>query len=320
MRLWIFLSACLFIGLSPATAQTTPESTQPIKILVGAPPGGTTDTMARAIAAEMAPALGQTVIVENRPGAGGNIAADAVAKAPPDGNTLLMSFTSHTINATLYSKLPFDPVNDFTPISMIATVPNILVGNPQVPAKTLPELIALAKQRPGKLTVAIGGTGSSLHMAGEQFKTMAHLDLLNVPYKGTAPAIADVVAGHVDLMFISPVVGLSQIRAGTLRAYAVSTVGRQPFLPDVPAISEVIPGFESAAWFGLFAPAKLPAPIAAKLNGVVVAALNGPKMRAQMATEGATPAGTSLVDFAAFVRRDVERWAPIVKQSGATVE
>ncbi|MDT2020811.1 tripartite tricarboxylate transporter substrate binding protein [Methylocella sp. CPCC 101449] len=320
MRLWIFLSACLFVGAGPATAQTNPETTQPIKILVGAPPGGTTDTMARAIAAEMAPALGQTVIVENRPGAGGNIAADAVAKAPPDGNTLLMSFTSHTINATLYAKLPFDPVNDFTPISMIATVPNILVGNPQVPAKTLPELIALAKQKPGKLTVAIGGTGSSLHMAGEQFKTMASIDLLNVPYKGTAPAIADVVAGHVDLMFISPVVGLSQIRAGNLRAYAVSTVGRQPFLPDVPAISEVIPGFESAAWFGLFAPANLPAPIASKLNGVVVAALNGPKMRAQMATEGAAPAGTSLADFAAFVRRDVERWAPIVKQSGATVE
>lgn len=320
MRLWIFLSACLFVGAGPATAQTNPETTQPIKILVGAPPGGTTDTMARAIAAEMAPALGQTVIVENRPGAGGNIAADAVAKAPPDGNTLLMSFTSHTINATLYAKLPFDPVNDFTPISMIATVPNILVGNPQVPAKTLPELIALAKQKPGKLTVAIGGTGSSLHMAGEQFKTMASIDLLNVPYKGTAPAIADVVAGHVDLMFISPVVGLSQIRAGNLRAYAVSTLSRQPFLPDVPAISEVIPGFESAAWFGLFAPANLPAPIASKLNGVVVAALNGPKMRAQMATEGAAPAGTSLADFAAFVRRDVERWAPVVKQSGATVE
>jgi len=320
MRLWIFLSACLFIGLNPATAQTTPESTQPIKILVGAPPGGTTDTMARAIAAEMAPALGQTVIVENRPGAGGNIAADAVAKAPPDGNTLLMSFTSHTINATLYSKLPFDPVNDFTPISMIATVPNILVGNPQVPAKTLPELIALAKQKPGKLTVAIGGTGSSLHMAGGQVQTVAPPHLLNVPYKSTAPPPADVGAGPVGLMFVSPVVGLSQIRAGTLRAYAVSTVGRQPFLPDVPAISEVIPGFESAAWFGLFAPAKLPAPIAAKLNGVVVTALNGPKMRAQMATEGATPAGTSLADFAAFVRRDVERWAPIVKQSGATVE
>lgn len=318
MRPWIILSACLFAAWTPAQAQT--GAAQPIKILVGAPPGGTTDTMARAIAAEMAPALGQTVIVENRPGAGGNIAADFVAKSPPDGNTLLMSFTSHTINATLYPKLPYDPVSDFTPISMIASVPNILVGNPQVPAKTLADLIALAKEKPGKLTMAIGGTGSSLHMAGEQFKTLANVNILNVPYKGTAPAIADVVAGHVDLMFISPVVGMSQIRAGTLRAYAVSTKERQASLPDVPAIAEVIPNFESAAWFGLFAPANLPAPMATKLNAVVVAALNGPKMRAQMATEGATPVGNSLADFAAFVRRDVERWAPIVKQSGATVE
>ncbi|MDH7798325.1 MULTISPECIES: tripartite tricarboxylate transporter substrate binding protein [unclassified Beijerinckia] len=323
--LGMILGACILAGPHPTIAQTNPAqtglaSTQPIKILVGAPPGGTTDTMARAIAAEIAPALGQTVIIENRPGAGGNIAADFVAKAAPDGHTLLMSFTSHTINATLYSKLPFDPINDFTPISMIATVPNILVGHPQVPAKTLPELIALAKQKPGKLTIAIGGTGSSLHMAGEQFKTMANIDLLNVPYKGTAPAIADVVAGHVDLMFISPVVGLSQIRAGNLRAYAVTTLDRQAALPDVPSVSEVIPQFESSAWFGLFAPANLPAPIATKLNAVVVAALNGPKMRSQMATEGATPAGNSLTDFAAFIRRDVARWAPIVKQSGATVE
>jgi len=257
------------------------------------------------------------VLVENRPGAGGNLAADAVAKSTPDGYTLLVSFTSHTINATLYPKLPFDPVTDFTPISMISTVPSLLVGNPKLPAQSLQELIGTAKAKPDTLTIAIGGIGSSLHLAGDQFKMMADVRILNVPYKGTAPALTDVLGGQVDMMFISLVTGTAQVRAGKLRAYGVTTAQRQPSFPDLPAIGEVVKGFESTAWFGVFGPAKLPTDITDKLNAAIVAALKDPRMRTQLENEGATPAPSSAADFAAFVRDDVQRWAPIVKQSGA---
>jgi tripartite-type tricarboxylate transporter receptor subunit TctC len=302
----------------PSAAQAVNYPQRPIKLLVGASPGGTTDTLARAIAVEMSSSLGQPVLVVNRPGAGGNLAAEAVAKSEPDGYTLLVSFTSHTINATLYPHLPFDPFADFTPITMIATVPSLLVGNPKLPAANLETLIALAKAKPDKLTIAIGGIGSSLHLAGDQFKMMAGVRILNVPYKGTSPAMTDVLGGQVDLMFISLVTGTAQVRAGNLRAYGVTTAKRLPSFPDVPAISEVVPGFESTAWFGVFGPAKLPAAITEKLNGVIAGALKSAKLREQLQNEGATPVGNSAADFAAFVRDDIKRWAPIVKQSGAT--
>jgi tripartite-type tricarboxylate transporter receptor subunit TctC len=315
-KLAAFLIAVLLCTPAPfARADDYPA--RPIKLLVGASPGGTTDTMARAIAQPLASSLGRPVLVENRPGAGGNLAADAVAKSAPDGYTLLVSFTSHTINATLYPKLPFDPVADFTPISMIATVPSLLVGNPGLAAKDLASLIALAKAKPDTLSIAIGGIGSSLHLAGEQLKMMADVRLLNVPYKGTAPALTDVLGGQVDLMFISVVTGATQVRAGKLRAYGVTSAQRQPSFPDLSAIGEVVPGFESTAWFGVFAPAKLPADITGKLNAAIVAALANPGMRDQLQAEGASPAGGSAGDFAAFVRDDVKRWAPIVRQSGA---
>jgi tripartite-type tricarboxylate transporter receptor subunit TctC len=307
--------ALLLAGLGTAQADDYPS--RPIKLLVGASAGGTTDTMARAIAQPLSKSLGQPVLVENRPGAGGNLAADTVAKAAPDGYTLLVSFTSHTINATLYPKLPFDPVTDFTPISKIATVPSLLVGNPKLMAQNLNELIALARARPDKLSMAVGGIGSSLHLAGDQFKMMADLRILNVPYKGTAPALTDVLGGQVDMMFISLVTGTAQVRAGKLRAYGVTSPQRQPSFPDLPAIGEVVKGFESTAWFGVFGPAKLPPDITSKLNGAIVAALNDPKMREQLEKEGATPAPGSAAEFAAFVRDDVKHWAPIVKQSGA---
>ena len=302
----------------PGSAQAADYPQRPIKLLVGASPGGTTDTLARAIAVEMSSSLGQPVLVVNRPGAGGNLAAEAVAKSEPDGYTLLVSFTSHTINATLYPHLPFDPFADFTPITMIATVPSLLVGNPKLPAANLEALIALAKAKPDKLTIAIGGIGSSLHLAGDQFKMMAGVRILNVPYKGTSPAMTDVLGGQVDLMFISLVTGTAQVRAGNLRAYGVTTAKRLPSFPDVPAISELVPGFESMAWFGVFGPAKLPAAITEKLNGVIAGALKSAKLREQLRNEGATPVGNSAADFAAFVREDIKRWAPIVKQSGAT--
>jgi tripartite-type tricarboxylate transporter receptor subunit TctC len=290
---------------------------RPIKILVGAPAGGTTDTMARAISDPMAAALKQPVLVENRPGAGGNLAAAAVAKSPPDGYTLLVSFSSHTINATLYPSLPYDPIADFTPITMIARVPSLLVGRANLPAKDLKELIALAKAQPHKLTIGIGGIGSSLHLAGEKFKLMTGVDLLNVPYKGTAPALTDLLGGQIDLMFISLVTGTEQVRAGKLRAYGVTSDKRQAAFPDLPAIGEVVPGFESTAWFGVFAPTGLPDAITQKLHTTIVAALAEPRLREQLQTEGATAVGNTPKEFTAFVREDIERWAPVVKASGA---
>ncbi len=301
----------------PPTLRADDYPTHPIRLLVGAPPGGTTDTIARAIAGPMSVALKQPVLVENRPGAGGNIAAETVAKSAPDGYTLLVSFSSHTINASLYSNLPYDPAGDFTAITKVATVPSLLVGNPKVPAADLKVLIELAKAEPDKLTIALGGIGSSLHLAGEKLKLMTGIRLLNVPYKGTAPALTDVLAGQVDLMFISLVTGAAQVRAGNLRAYGVTSAQRQLSFPDVPAIGEVVPGFESTAWFGLFGPAKLPVQITEKLHAAIVAGLADPEMQKRLTTEGATPVGDTPAEFAAFVRQDIERWGPIVKASGA---
>jgi tripartite-type tricarboxylate transporter receptor subunit TctC len=316
--------ACLFfaaiVALSPSMHALSAEDypARPIKLVVGAPAGGTTDTIARFIAEPMAAALKQPVLVENRPGAGGNLAAAAVAKSPPDGYALLVSFSSHTINATLYPTLPYDPVADFTPITMVARVPSLLVGRADLPAKDLGALIELAKAKPHTLTIGIGGIGSSLYLAGEKFKLMTGVDLLNVPYKGTAPALSDLLGGQIDLMFISLVTGAEQVRAGKLRAYGVTSVQRQPFFPEVPTIGEVVVGFESSAWFGVFAPANLPSVVTEKLNAVIVAALAEPKLREQLKNEGATAVGNSAKEFAAFVREDIERWAPLVKSSGAT--
>jgi len=293
---------------------------KPVRILVGASAGGTTDTLARAIAPEMSKALATPVIVENRPGAGGNLAAEAVAKAPPDGQTLLVAFTSHTINATLYAKLPFDPVEDFTPITMIATVPSILVGNAALPPRDLRELVAYAKARPGKLNFAIGGIGSSLHMAGDLFKMRTGVFVVNVPYKGSSPALTDLLGGQVELMFVSAVVGLPHVKAGKLRAYGVTSAKRLVQLPDVPAIAEVVPGFESNAWFGLFGPARLPADVTKVLHDAAVRAIQSPELKKRLEAEGAQPVGNPAAEFARFVRDDVKKWAPVVKYSGAKPE
>src|SRR6185312_15689374 len=310
-----FFAALLVSAAALAHADDFP--TRPIKILVGAPAGGTTDTIARAIAEPLSETYKQPVLVEDRPGAGGNLAAAGVAKSAPDGYTLLVSFSSHTINATLYPSLPYDPVADFTPITMLARVPSLLVGRADLPAKDLKELIALAKAQPHRLTIGIGGIGSSLHLAGEKFKLMTGVDLLNVPYKGTSPALTDLLGGQIDLMFISVVTGTEQVRAGKLRAYGVTSDKRQTAFPDLPAIGEVVPGFESTAWFGVFAPAHLPDAITEKLYATIAAALSEPRLREQLKTEGATAVGNTPKEFTAFVREDIERWAPVVKASGA---
>jgi tripartite-type tricarboxylate transporter receptor subunit TctC len=312
--LLLSLSLSPWSGVSPLHAQTQP----PIRILVGAPPGGSTDTLAREIAQDMARTLGRTVIVENKAGAGGNLAADAVAKAAPDGNTLLLSFTSHTINATLYPKLPFDPVADFTPLTMVATSPSVLVAHPSLPVADARQLVAYARPRPGKLEFAIGGIGSSLHLAGEAFKLQAGVYIVNIPYRGTAPAIADVVAGNVPLMFAAVGNARQLIAAGKLKALGVTSPQRLPQLPGVPAIAEVLPGFESSAWFGLFGPARMAPDVVRRLSDAARAAVRSEAMRQRIERDGGTPVGNAPDAFAAFVKADVQRWARLVRYSGAT--
>ncbi|MGY8526836.1 tripartite tricarboxylate transporter substrate binding protein [Paracidovorax citrulli] len=310
--------------LPSAAAQTAGNGAiaggKPIRILVGAPPGGTTDTLARTVGQEMGKILGQSVVVENRPGAGGNIAADMVAKSAPDGTTLLMSFTSHTINATLYRKLPFDPITDFTPITLVASVPSVLVANPSLPASNVAELIKLAKSKPGKLNFGIGALGSSLHMAGDMFKMMTGTYIVNIPYKGTTPAVTDLLAGQVDLMFASTLNVLPHIKSGRLKALGVTSPQALPQLPGVPPIGATVKGFESNAWFGLFGPAGLPPEITRALYQAAHKVLETPSVAKRLETDGADPVGSTPEQFAAFVREDVKRWAKVVRYSGATVE
>ena len=306
-------------GLAVA-APALRAQTAPVRILVGAPAGGTTDTMARTLAVELGKSLGRVVVVENRPGAGGNIAAEAVAKAAPDGNTLLMSFTSHAINASLYPSLPFDPQRDFTPLTMVSTSSAILVAHPSLPANNLKELIALAKARPGKLNFAIGALGSSLHMAGDAFKMMSGAYIVNIPYRGTAPAIQDVLAGQVEMMFANVGNAQAHLRAGKLKALGVTSPNRLAAFPDVPAIGEVLPGYESSAWFGLFGPGRMSPELARRISDAARQAVATPDVRRRIEGEGATPVGNSPDEFARFVHAEIERWAKVVKFSGAKPE
>jgi tripartite-type tricarboxylate transporter receptor subunit TctC len=309
------LAAALLAGGAALHAQTAP-----VRILVGAPAGGTTDTMARTLATELGKILGRVVVVENRPGAGGNIAADAVAKAAPDGNTLLMSFTSHAINASLYPTLPFDPEKDFTPLTMVSTSPAILVAHPSLPASNIKELIALAKARPGKLNFAIGSLGSSVHLAGDAFKMMSGAYIVNIPYRGTAPAIQDVLAGQVEMMFANVGNAQAHIRAGKLKALGVTSPKRLAAFPDVPAIAEVLPGYESSAWFGLFGPGRMNPDLAKRISDAARQAIATPDLQRRIAHEGATPVGNSPDEFARFVHAEIQRWAKVVKYSGAKPE
>jgi tripartite-type tricarboxylate transporter receptor subunit TctC len=315
-RQLISAAACALAAVSPLLhAQTAP-----VRILVGATAGGSTDTLARALANELGRHLGKVVIVENRPGAGGNIAADAVAKAAPDGNTLLMSFTSHAINASLYPSLPFDPVKDFTPLTCVATAPSVLVANPAVPVKDVRELIALAKAKPGKLNFAIGGVGSSLHLAGDAFKMQSGTYLVNIPYKGTAPAMQDVIAGQVELMFAPMGLAQAQVRGGKVKPLGVTSAKRLPQFPNVPAIAEVLPGYESSAWFGLFGPAHMSPELTRRISDAARQAIAAPEVHRRLESDGAIPVGNSPEEFARFVQSEITRWAKVVKFSGAKPE
>ncbi len=317
------LALCLLMLLVQQSlfAQSAPPSNAaPIKIFVGAPAGGTTDTMARAMAQAMGQQLGRVVLVENKTGAGGNLAADAVAKASPDGLTLLMSFTSHAINASLYPHLPFDPIKDFTPITLVSSSPSILVAHPSLNVSTVPELMELAKKKPDKLNFAIGGVGSSLHMAGDMFKLKSGARIANIPYRGTAPAIQDVLAGQVELMFANIGNAQQYIASGKLKALGVTSAKRLGAFPDVPTISETLPGFESSAWFGLFGPARLSSEMTKRLSEASINAIQTAEVRRRIESEGASPVGNSPQEFAKFLEQDIAKWREVVKFSGAKPE
>ena len=301
------------LGTAIAQAQAT-------KLLVGATPGGGTDIVARAIALELGKRLDRPFIVDNRPGAAGNIAALATAKAEPDGHTLLLSYTSHAINASLYDNLPFDPVKDFTPISQIASSPAMLVARPSFNANNVSEVIALAKSQPGKLNIAVAGIGSANHLAGEMLKRDAGIDIVGVPYKGTGPAIQDVVAGQIDLVFAGVATVQSLIKGGRLKALAVTSPRRLPAYPDVPAIAEVLPGYEYSSWYGLFGPARMPKDMVDKLAVAARAALGSPEMAKRLVDEGLVPVGSTPAEFQKFVAAEIVRWGKVVAATGAKPE
>ncbi len=312
--------AGLCLGACALVSPWAAAQEKPLRIIVGAPPGGTTDTLARTIGQTMGEAMKRTVIVENRAGAGGNIAADFVAKSDPDGDTILMDFTGHTINATLYKKLPFDTLRDFTPITMVATVPSVLIASRKVPVKDVVELIAYARKHPGQLNFALGAVGSSLHMAGDQFKMIAGLDIVNIPYKGTGPALADVLAGQTDLMFASSVNVQPHLKSDKIKILGVTSTLPLANFPGVRPIGDALKGFESTAWFGLFGPAKMPPAVTQRLYEAAKVAVDSPGFRQRMEAEGAKPTTMLPAQFATFVAEDIQRWAKVIKFSGATVE
>lgn len=305
----------------PAQAQAPAWPSKPIRILVGVTTGGTTDTLARFIGQEMSKDLGQPVIVENRAGAGGNIAAEAVARASADGYTLLFVNTSHSVNMGLYgARAPYDAIKDFTPVTQVSTGPAVLVAARDFPARDARELVALAKAQPGKLDFAVGGLGTSIHMAGELFKMMAGVDVVNVPYKGSNPALLDVVGGQVRLMFAPVINAIPQIKAGKVKALGVTSTTRIPALPDVAPIADVLPGYESSAYFGLLAPANLPRDILARLHASAVKAAQQPELRARLEPDGARVLAGTPEEFRAFLVADVEKWRQVVKATGAKPE
>lgn len=304
----------------PVRAQTWPA--KPIRLIVPYPAGGTADPLGRGIGRKLSEALGQQVVIENRAGAGGSIGADLVAKAKPDGYTLLMgTIATHAINPNLYPDLSYDPVKDFAPVALVAAMPNLLVVNPAVPANNVRELIALAKSKPGALAFASAGSGTTQHLSGELFKKMAGVDMMHVPYKGNAPAVADLVGGQIQVMFDNIPISLQQVRAGKLRALAVTGPKRSPVLPDVPTIAETaLPGYSVTSWFALFAPAGTPAPIVARLNREINKALTDKVLHQQLTDQGIEPGSGTAEQLAAHIRAELPRWKKIVAESGARVE
>jgi len=310
-----------FLGLLAAAAilPRVAQAAAVTRMMVGATPGGGTDLVARALAAQLEQRLKQSFIVENRGGAAGNIAAMAVAKADPDGGTLLLSYTSHAINPALFDKKPFDPLKDFTPISLIATSPLVLVSRPDLGVGNARELIALAKSRPGKLSLAVAGVGSANHLAGEMFKREAGIEMISVPYKGAAPAVADVVAGQADLLLGNVATVQPLLQAGKIKGLGVSTAQRLPSMPELAPIAEVVPNFDYSSWYGLLGPAGMPADAVAQLGKAVRAAVASPAMRKRLQGEGLVPVGSDAAEFTRFLQSEIARWAKVVAVTGTRV-
>ncbi len=319
--------AVLTVMAGAAAAQTTSTGSgqaypaKPVRVISGFPPGSGADITARVIGVKLYEATGQQFFVDNRPGAGSNIAAEIAAKSPPDGYTLFIGTVANTINATLYSKLPFDFARDFAPVALATAAPNVLVVHPSVPVKSVKELVALAKSRPGQLNFASAGTGTAPHLSGELFNAMAGVKMTHVPYKGSPPAVLDLVAGSVDVMFSPASSVLPHVKSGRLRALAVTTAARLPSLPELPTVAESgLKGYETITWFGFVAPAKTPPAIVARLNAEIVKALALPDVRSQFELQGIEIVGGTPERFADYIREEIAKWARVIRLSGAKAE
>jgi tripartite-type tricarboxylate transporter receptor subunit TctC len=303
----------------PAFAQSD-NPTKPIKWIVPYPPGGTTDLLARLMGQYLSTKLGQQVLIENKPGGGNNIGTEFAVKSPPDGYTIFLVNPANAINATLYPRLPFNCLEDMAPVAGIVRVPNVMTVTRNFPAKTVAEFIDYAKKNPDKINMASSGAGTSVHLSGELFKSMAGINMKHVPYKGAGPATTDLIGGQVDVLFDNMPSIIGHIRGGTVRALGVTSSQRSPALPDVPAVADTVPGYEASAWFGMAVPKGTPAAVVARLNREVNAALADPVMKAKLADLGGVPIAGTPEDFWKLHRMETEKWAKVVKASGATAE
>lgn len=322
----IALAAIGFIA-APATVAQTAWPTKAVRIVVPFAPGGTTDILARAIAPELTRAFGQPFIVDNRAGAGGNVGADLVAKSPGDGYTLLMGTVgTHGINKSLYSKMPFDPQKDFAPVTLVAGVPNVMVMNTEKAAKldinNVADFVKYAKAHPGQLSMASSGNGTSIHLAGELFKSQTGIFMTHIPYRGSGPALLDLVGGSVDVMFDNLPSAMPQIKGGKLKAFAVTSAQRSTAMPELPTVEEAgkLKGFEASSWFGLLAPAGTPPEIVSRIQQEVAKALATPAIKEKMLAQGAIPSGNTPQEFAKLIEAEIAKWAKVVKASGAKVD
>jgi tripartite-type tricarboxylate transporter receptor subunit TctC len=315
------IAATLAIGISTAFAQSSDYPTRPVRWVVGFAAGGSSDIVARLIGEALQERLGQAFLVENRPGAGSNLAAEAVVSSPPDGYTLLSVTSANAINATVNKKsLPFDIVKQIAPVAGSARGPNVMVVHPSIPATTVAEFIAYAKANPGKINMGSAGVGTTSHLAGELFKAMTGVELVHVPYRGSAPALTDLVGGQVQVMFDAMITTLPHIQAGKLRALGVTTATRSPVLASLPAIAESVPGYEAVIWYGVGVPQGTSAEIVRTLNREMNAALAAPKITARLAELGATPIMGSPEEFGTFVRSEIAKWETVIKVSGTKVD
>ena len=311
------LPALFWLAPSPTEAQAPAFPSRPLRIIVPSTAGGAADLLARMLGQQMIEPLGQPVLIDNRPGAGNIIGTDAVAKAAPDGHTILLAINNHAINASLYKSLPYDPVKDFAAISLIASTPHMLLVHPSVPAKTVQELIALARAQPGKINYASAGNGTAAHFAAELFKLGANVNLTHVPYKGLAGAMNDVVGGTVQVIFPSPLTAMAQVRAGKLTALAVTTPSRSRALPDLPTLQESgVPGYVFDSWYALLAPRATPEPVLARLHQVVAQALQSKELQTRLSAEAAEAIGSTPAQTTQFLAAEVEKYARLVKQLG----